>query len=162
MTSPQGDIALLDDPVAQELLHSTLPAHFAYTWTDGTPRVVPIGFHWNGTELVFGTPVDAPKMNALRDGDAVAVTIDTDRMPCHTLLLRGTIRTEVVDGIPPEYAAMTRRTQGDEAAEAWLAQLAAICPRIARIVVRPTWVGILDFETRFPSALERAMAAQGA
>jgi nitroimidazol reductase NimA-like FMN-containing flavoprotein (pyridoxamine 5'-phosphate oxidase superfamily) len=43
--------------------------------------VVPIGFHWNGEELVFGTPPDAPKMKALRDGDRVAVTIDTDEMP---------------------------------------------------------------------------------
>jgi hypothetical protein len=32
-------------------------------------------------ELVFGTPPDAPKMKALRDGDRVAVTIDTDEMP---------------------------------------------------------------------------------
>ena len=36
---------LLDDPVAQELLHSTNLARLAYTWHDGTPRVVPIWFH---------------------------------------------------------------------------------------------------------------------
>jgi hypothetical protein len=28
---------------------------------------------------------------------------------------------------------------------------------MARIFVTPEWVGILDFETRFPSSLERAM-----
>jgi hypothetical protein len=33
----QGDLALLDDPVAQELLASTIPARLAYTWTDGRP-----------------------------------------------------------------------------------------------------------------------------
>ena len=31
-----------NDPVAQQLLQATGPAKFAYTWTDGTPRVVPI------------------------------------------------------------------------------------------------------------------------
>ena len=78
-------------------------------------------------------------------------------MPCHVLLLRGNVTVDVVDGIAPEYAMMVHRTQGDEARQAWLNQLAAICPQMARIRVRPTWVGLLDFETRFPSALERAM-----
>ncbi|MDP9352550.1 MAG: hypothetical protein M3P51_13570 [Chloroflexota bacterium] len=36
-------------------------------------------------------------------------------------------------------------------------RLRPICPRMARVFARPKWVGILDFETRFPSALERAM-----
>ena len=40
----QGDIALLNDPVARRLLNSTIPARLAYSWTDGTPRVVPIWF----------------------------------------------------------------------------------------------------------------------
>ena len=56
MPTKQGDVALLNDPVAQQLLQSPLPAQFAYNWKDGTPRVVPIGFHWNGQEVVFGTP----------------------------------------------------------------------------------------------------------
>jgi hypothetical protein len=29
---------------------------------------------------------------------------------------------------------------------------------MARITVRPEWVGILDFEERFPSAIEAAMS----
>ena len=32
----QGDVALLDDLSAQTLLIATVPAHLAYTWTDGT------------------------------------------------------------------------------------------------------------------------------
>jgi len=157
MATQQGDLSLLHDPVAQQLLESRIPARFAYTWEDGSPRVVPIGFHWNGTELVLGTPVDAPKLKVLRDGVPVAVTIDSETMPCHALLLRGNVKIDVVDGIAPEYAMMVRRTQGDEAGQAWLDQLAPISPQMARIRVRPTWVGLLDFETRFPSALERAM-----
>ena len=133
MTTAQGSLALLDDPVAQRLLTSALPARLAYVWDDGTPRVVPIGFHWNGHELVLGTPPDAPKAHALRDGAAVAVTIDSDSPPWKVLLIRGTVALDLVDGIAPEYAEMSIR-------------------------VTPTWVGILDFETRFPSAIERAMS----
>jgi hypothetical protein len=57
----QGDVSLIHDPVAQELLQSKAPAHLAYTWRDGTPRVVPIGFHWNGQEIVLATAPDAPR-----------------------------------------------------------------------------------------------------
>lgn len=163
MSTQQGSTVLLDDPVAQQLLVSPTPARLAYNWRDGTPRVVPIGFHWNGSEIVLGTPVDAPKMQVLRDGAKVALTIDTDRMPYKTLMIRGTIRTDTVDGIAPEYAQMTIRVFGEEVGSAWLENVRPLMPRMARIFVRPDWVGILDFETRFPSALERAMAeSQGA
>jgi hypothetical protein len=158
MISAQGDVALLNEAVAQQLLHSKVPARLAYNWRDGTPRVVPIGFHWNGEEVVFGTPPDAPKMKALHDGAKVALTIDTDTMPHQVLLIRGSVRTDTVAGIAPEYAAMTIRVFGEEAGQAWLTQLAPICPYMSRIFVRPEWVGMLDFTSRFPSALERAMA----
>jgi hypothetical protein len=158
MTSSQGDLTLLTHPVAQSLLQSTIPARFAYVWSDGTPRVVPIGFHWNGEEIVLGTPPDAPKMKVLKDGDQVALTIDSDTMPHKVLLLRGPIHVDTVDGIAPEYAAMTKRVFGEQAGQAWLDQLAPICPRMSRVFITPAWVGLLDFETRFPSALERAMA----
>lgn len=158
MGSRQGDLSLLKEPVAQQMFQSKVPARLAYNWRDGTPRVVPIGFHWNGKEVVFGTPTDAPKMKVMRDGQKVALTIDTDTMPYQVLLIRGTVRTDTVEGIAPEYAAMTLRVFGDEAGNAWLAQLRPICPRMSRIFVTPEWVGLLDFTTRFPSALERAMA----
>jgi hypothetical protein len=161
MPTKQGDVALLDDPIAQQLLRSPLPARFAYAWRDGTPRVVPIGFHWNGREIVLGTPPDAPKMKALRDGAKVALTIDSDAMPHKVLLIRGTARLDEVDGVAPEYAAMCRRVMGAAAGAAWVAQLAAISPRMARIFIRPEWVGVQDFEVRFPNALERAMERAG-
>ncbi|HEV2126475.1 MAG TPA: pyridoxamine 5'-phosphate oxidase family protein [Chloroflexota bacterium] len=157
MPTRQGDLALLNDPVAQWLLQSTIPARLAYTWYDGTPRVVPIGFHWNGTEIVLGTPPDAPKMNVLRDGAKVALTIDSDTMPYKVLLVRGPVRTDTVEGIAPEYAAITTRVFGEEQGQAWLENLRPLCPRMSRIFIQPEWVGILDFETRFPSAVERAM-----
>jgi hypothetical protein len=85
----KGGPELLLDPVAQELLASTIPARLAYNWTDGTPRVVPIWFHWNGTDIVMATPPGAPKLKALRTGDRVAITIDTNNPPQHVLSIRG-------------------------------------------------------------------------
>ena len=43
-------------------------------------------------------------------------------------------------------------------AAAWTEQVAQMVPRMARIAVRPAWVGILDFQTRFPAALAKRMA----
>ncbi len=65
MPVKQGDLELLQDPVSQELLQSKIPARLAYIAADGTPRVVPIWFHWNGREFVMATPPKAPKLNAL-------------------------------------------------------------------------------------------------
>ena len=60
MAAEQGDVEMLGDPVAKALLESRQLARLAYTWSDGTPRVVPIWFHWNGDAIVMGTPVRAP------------------------------------------------------------------------------------------------------
>ena len=71
----QGDVSPLTDPATAARLGAV--AHLAYQWSDGTPRVVPIWFQWNGQEVVMGTPPHARKVKALRDGDPVAVTIDS-------------------------------------------------------------------------------------
>jgi nitroimidazol reductase NimA-like FMN-containing flavoprotein (pyridoxamine 5'-phosphate oxidase superfamily) len=85
----QGDVALLNDPVARQLLSSTIPARLAYSWTDGTPRVVPIWFEWDGTHVVLGSPARAPKLKALRARPEVALTIDDNTFPNKVLLIRG-------------------------------------------------------------------------
>jgi hypothetical protein len=101
-------------------------------------------------------------MKALHDGARVALTIDGDTMPYKVLLMRGTVRTDIVDGIAPEYEAMIVRTLGEEGGRAWLDNMRPICPLMARIFILPDWVGVQDFETRFPNALEEAMEqAQG-
>ena len=146
-----GDLSLLDDPVAVELLASRVPARLAYTWTDGSPRVVPIWFHWDGTAVVMGTPGRAPKLKALRRRPQVAVTIDTERFPAHVLSLRGEVEVEEVEGPPAEYAAAARRYLGETEGEAWAASLQGM--PMVRLRLVPRWVAVLDFETRFPSAL---------
>lgn len=143
---------LLQEPIAQELLASQQVAHLAYTWTDGAPRVVPIWFHWNGRAVVMGTPVRAPKVQALQRNPRVALTIDDAReWPYKALLLRGDASVEVVDEVTPEYEASAHRYFGDEQAEAWVSSLRGV--PMARITVEPTWVELLDFVTRLPSAL---------
>ena len=37
----QGDLSILNEPTAMELLASAVPARLAYNWSDGTPRVIP-------------------------------------------------------------------------------------------------------------------------
>jgi hypothetical protein len=121
----QGDVRLLDDPVAQELLNEPSSAHLAYTWRDGTPRLVPIGVFWNGQELVIGTATDSPKTKVLTTGAKVAVSIEANAAPPKVLLIRGTVRVDTVDGIAPEYAAMIRTAEGEERGQALLEQWAA-------------------------------------
>jgi Pyridoxamine 5'-phosphate oxidase len=154
MPCTQGDLALLDHPASQELLQSKIPARLAYVWTDGTPRVVPIWFHWNGSEFVMGTPPKAPKLKALAKNPKVALTIDDNTFPHKVLMVRGTVtKIEPVQGVVPEYAKCADRYFGPEQGKAWVAQVGAMLPSMVRVVVKPDWVGLLDFQARFPSAL---------
>ncbi len=61
MPADQGNLSLLQSPVAQELLQSTIPARLAYNWTDGTSRVIPIWFHWNGYLVRAGQSFECAK-----------------------------------------------------------------------------------------------------
>jgi hypothetical protein len=153
MPVQQGDLGLLQHPVSKELLQSTIPARLAYVWTDGSPRVIPIWLHWNGRELVLATPPKAPKLKALVKNPKVSLTIDDNQVPHKVLLIRGTARLEPVDGIVPEYATAAERYFGREQGQAWVQQLRGMISSMVRITITPEWVGLLDFQTRFPSAL---------
>jgi len=160
MALPQGDLRLLHSEVAKRLLSSTIPARVAYLATDGTPRVVPTCFHWTGEELVMPTFLSAPhvrhaaaRLGALRANPEVAITIDTEGFPPEVLLVRGRVAITEVDGVVAEYALAAHRYLGAEAATSYLVQIDQPGTRMARIAVRPTWVGIVDFQSRSPSAL---------
>lgn len=157
---PQGDLRLLDSETARRLLASTLPARLAYLATDGTPRLVPSWFHWTGEEFVMATFVSAPhvrhaagRIRALRANPTVALSIDTDQFPPEVLSVRGEAVVTEDDGVVPEYALAARRYIGEEEGAAYLAQIDDPVTRMARIAVRPAWVGVVDFESRLPSAL---------
>ena len=149
--SVQGDLDLLADPVAQRLLAAASPARLAYSWTDGSPRVVPTWFHWTGQEVVLGTPPRAPKLVALRADPRVALTIDSEAYPYKVLSIRGRATVELQQDVVPEYEAAAVRYFGPEAGHGWADQLRG--RPMARVAIEPLWVAVLDFETRFPSAL---------
>jgi hypothetical protein len=158
---PQGDLRLLETDLAQQLLHSAIPARMAFVWTDGTPRVIPTWFHWTGEEIVMATYIAGPdigirhpaaRLAALRANPRIALTIDTNAFPPQTLTIRGTAKITEVDGLAPEYAAAARRYLGEEAAGSMLASVDQPGTAQARIAVRPDWAGVLDFVTRRPSA----------
>ena len=109
------DIEDLRHPDAAKLLHTPDPARLAYNGPDGFPRVIPIGFLWNGTAIVVCTAVTAPKVKALRERPNVALTIDDIGPPAKALLVRGVANVEIVDGVASEYlAAAAKSTHGDE------------------------------------------------
>ena len=152
---------VLNDEVAQELLDSRELAKLAYNWTDGTPRVVPVWFHWDGREIVIGTPGAAPKVKALEARPEVALTIDTTSWPHHVLILRGVAKVEHMTDVVPEYALAAERYLGTEQGQTWVQQARGMLKDWARVSVAPNAATVLDFETRWPSAIAKAMAGQG-
>ncbi|WP_225729525.1 MULTISPECIES: pyridoxamine 5'-phosphate oxidase family protein [unclassified Nocardia] len=150
MTLPQGDVRLLRTELAQDLLATNIPARLAYTAADGTPRVLPMNFVWNGAEVVMSGFAPSHKTRALRARPDVAITIDTTDAPPRVLLLRGRAEITEIDGLAPDYVAAMRKG-GDPAVEGYLDMLRAMAPKMERIAVRPTWVALMDFQTRYPS-----------
>src|ERR671912_2336235 len=149
------DVAeILHKPISQEMLNRDL-ARLAYVAKDGTPRVVPIAFTWNGTEIVMCTTTNAPKLASLRQNPAVALTIDTEVHPPKILLLRGEAVLDEVEGIPDEYLQMTGTyAMTPEQRVEWEAEVRSLYDGMIRIVVNPTWAKLIDFETTLPSAVE--------
>lgn len=147
-------IDLMNDPIAQELVNAPIHARLAYNAQDGSPRVIPIGYTWNGEAFVMASPLNAPKVEALAANPTVALTIDTESFPPHVLLVRGEAAVEVVDGVPDEFVEAARRFVGEDGMPAWEAGVRALYTRMALIRVTPTWAKVLDFETRLPSPVE--------
>jgi hypothetical protein len=146
---------VLSKTLSQELLKRDV-ARLAFVATDGTPRVIPIGIFWNGSEVVMCTTKNARKLKALRRNPAVALTIDTEVHPPDVLLLRGDAELDPVDGIPDEYlqASGTYRMTPEQRQE-WEAEIKSLyVDGMVRIVVRPTWARLIDFETTLPAAVQ--------
>jgi hypothetical protein len=87
----------------------------------------------------------------LRANPEVAITVDEHVLPYKILYLRGVASIELLDDVPPEYTAAAERYLGLEQGRAYAERLRG--QRFARIRVTPTWANVIDFETRFPSAL---------
>jgi hypothetical protein len=149
---------VLNDPLAQELLHSPLLARMAYNGMDGTPRAIPIGYIWNSDGFVMCTASIAPKVRALQANPKAALTIDTDTQPPHILLVRGTTSVEIVDGVPIEYLQASWKSIPEEQRAAFETQVRSIYEQMARITLKPEWAKLIDFETRLPIAVQHLVS----
>jgi hypothetical protein len=151
---PNEITEILNRPLSRELLARDL-TRLAYVAKDGTPRTVPIGFTWNGAQIILCTSKNAPKLHALRANPMVALTIDTEVHPPKILLIRGRAELDVVEGIPQEYLTMNGTYQmTPEQRVEWEAEVRSLYDGMVRIVVTPTWAKLIDFQTTLPSAVE--------
>jgi PPOX class probable F420-dependent enzyme len=152
MTVEEARRILQMDQVAHHLLGATIIAQLAYTWRDGSPRVVPMWFHWTGEDILMGAPPNSPKMKVLAARPQVAVSIDSADWPYKWLTVRGTASVQVSPEPFAEYLMMAGLYLGEAGGEQFLGALRQTFHGWARIAIQPQEVRILDFQGRFPSA----------
>ena len=150
----------LAKPISQQLLNGPAPARFAYTGMDGAPRVVPVAFWWDGSNVLVFTIPKSAKVAALQHDPRIAITIDTQgEWPPRALLVRGEVAVELVEGVPTEYVEASRKVTPASHMEAWEAGVRALYEQMVRITITPTWAKLLDFETTIPKAVEDLIVA---
>ncbi|HEU0164029.1 MAG TPA: pyridoxamine 5'-phosphate oxidase family protein [Thermomicrobiales bacterium] len=156
----QADVlAVLNDPVSRRLIDSSNPVRLAYTGKDGFPRVVPLAFHWNGSQFVIGTIPGSAKTGTLAVNPKVAMTIYTTAFPPNVLLVRGTASLELVDGVPDEYIEANRKQIPAGMFPEWQNGVRHLYKEMVLIKVTPEWAKVMDFETRLPRSVEKAVRA---
>ena len=151
-------------PIAQELLRDEPILHLSYTGLDGGPRVIPIGYVWDGASFQMWTIPGSHKVPALRADPRVAITIDILGPPPRVLLVRGLATLTTVDGVPDGYIRASHRTLPPETRADFETQVRALYQQMTVISVTPQWARLLDFETTLPSAVEelvRQLNAEG-
>jgi type II secretory pathway component PulJ len=154
---------VLNRPRSKELLARDL-TRLAYVAKDGTPRSIPIAFHWNGEQAVLCTSKNAPKLHSLKANPAVALTIDTEVHPPKILLIRGTVELDYTDGIPFEYLQMNGSYEmTPEQRVEWEREVRSLyADGMVRIVVTPTWAKLIDFETTLPTPVQELIEQRSA
>lgn len=153
---------ILSKPTSMDLLATAKLMRMAYIGADDYPRVIPIGFIWDGAVLVVCTAEQAPKVNALRANPRVAVTIESGTQPPHDLFIRGTASVEIVDGVPQEYLDASRKGIPPDQMAAFETQVRWMYDRMARISIRPEWAKLIDFETTVPQAIQEILQRKSA
>jgi hypothetical protein len=153
---PQEITEELRHPGAQNLLASATLLRLAYNGSDGFPRVIPIGFYWNGDQVVVCTAATAPKVKALSLRPNVAMTIDAGDTPTEAkaLLMRGLASVEIINGVPDEYiAASTNSLEESQLAE-FEQNVRSTYKQMVRISIEPHWARFYDFGAgRLPAFL---------
>jgi hypothetical protein len=159
--SAQDITDVMNRPYARELLASRTPARLAYTGLHGEPRVVPVGYDWDGTHIGVASATNSAKTRALQANPKVALSIDSEDFPPKVLLLRGVAHVEVVDGVPDVFLrASKKRVSEDQWAE-WEVGVRGLYDQMAVITITPAWAKLLDFKTTIPKAEADIMHARG-
>jgi Pyridoxamine 5'-phosphate oxidase len=154
---PQQITEELEHPGARNLLASATLLRLAYNGSDGFPRVIPIGFHWNGNQIVICTVATAPKVKALSSRPNVAITIDVGDTPTEAtaLLVRGLASVDIVNGVPDEYIAASTKVLGADQVTEFEGQVRSMYDQMARISIEPVWARFFDFGAgRMPRFLQ--------
>lgn len=142
----------LGHPGAQELLRTQSLTRLAYNGLDGFPRVIPIGFRWDGQRFTMSTAPTAPKVRALAARPQVALAIDSSdpsssnlNPASRSLLVRGLATVEVSDAALDAYVEGSVEGLDDDQRRAGEAQLRSIHRRMAQISIEPRWARYYDF-----------------
>ena len=151
---------VMELPISRQLLRDECILRLSYTAPDGGPRVIPIGYVWDGARFLMWTVPHSDKVGALRADGRVAITIDVLGPPPRVLLVRGRAELETVDGVPDGYLEASHRTMPPEAWEGFDTQVRSLYKQMTVITVTPEWAKLLDFETTAPSAVEKLMREQ--
>lgn len=150
------DVAqVMAEPIAQQLLRDEAILHLSYTARDGGPRVIPIGYVWDGSTFLMWTVPGSAKVAALSADPRVAITVDVLGRPPRALLVRGRATLTSVDGVPDGYLEASHRTMPPEEWDDFDSQVRALYEQMTAITVTPEWARLLDFETTLPSAVEK-------
>jgi nitroimidazol reductase NimA-like FMN-containing flavoprotein (pyridoxamine 5'-phosphate oxidase superfamily) len=148
----------LENPGAQALLRSSLLCRLAYLGQDSLPRVIPIGFHWNGSRVVVCTATTSPKVRALESRPGVALAIDegSESGNAKSLQIRGQAALETVDGVPDEYLEGAAKSLDAEQRAEFEKQVRSLYDQMVRISIEPHWARFYDFGAgRLPGFLTR-------
>ena len=137
----------LGHPGAQELLRSGSLARLAYNGHDGFPRVIPIGFYWNGERIVVCTAPTSPKVRALSSRPNVALTIDGGDEPgsAKALLVRGVATLDTVDGVADEYLAAAAKSYDPAYLKEFEQAVRSLYKQMVRISIEPQGARFYDF-----------------
>jgi hypothetical protein len=136
----------LGQPGARKLLDGT-SAHLAYTGLDGFPRVIPVGMLWTGDRIVVCTATTSPKVAALKARPHVALTIDGGGTPglATSLLVRGVASLTTVDGVAPEYIAMSTKSMDAAQQAEFEREVRKTYRQMVRISIEPQWARFFDY-----------------
>jgi hypothetical protein len=157
-----ADVAeIMNRPITQQLLRDEPLLRLAYTGLDHGPRVIPIGYLWDGTRFLLWTIPNSAKVRALSADPRVAITIDVLGPPPRVLLARGQATMRTVIGVPDGYLQASHRAIPREAWQGFEDQVRALYERMVAIEITPTWAKLLDFETTAPSAVEALVRSRG-